>query len=119
MRVIDADYTKEHLYACELNGRPLHKMELEEVLAAIDEVPTIEAEPRWIPCSERLPENPGYGEEYPLVIFCTDKRSYVGFYEYYEGGRWWNYTADEDYVVGGVIAWMPLPEPYKVNEVEE
>ena len=49
MRLIDADYAKEHLCACELNGRRLHIMELEERLAVIDEVPTVDAVPvEWI-----------------------------------------------------------------------
>ena len=65
---------------------------------------------KWIPVSDRLPEDVEIGEEYPTVIFCTKDAVYVGFYEYYLGGRWW--TA-EDYTVDNVIAWMPLPEPYK------
>jgi len=40
-RLIDADEYKEHLYACETNGRPLHIMELDERLATVDDVPTI------------------------------------------------------------------------------
>ena len=40
-RLIDADEYKEHLYACETNGRPLHIMELDERLTTIDNVPTI------------------------------------------------------------------------------
>ena len=44
-RLIDADYLKEHIIACVTNGRPLHNMELSELLEAIDDVPTvIEAE---------------------------------------------------------------------------
>ena len=39
--LIDRDYVKEHLYACETNGRPLHKLELCELLDAINDVPTI------------------------------------------------------------------------------
>lgn len=52
MRMIDADYLKEHLEACAINGRPLHRMynELQELLDAIDDVPTIEPEQHWIPC---------------------------------------------------------------------
>ena len=79
----------------------------ERVLA---ELPSAQPEPQWIPCSERLPEDVEIGEEYPTVIFCTKDNVYVGFYEYYLGGRWW---AAEDYTVDKVIAWMPLPEPYK------
>lgn len=40
-RLIDADEYKEHLYACETNGRPLYKMELDERLATVDDAPTI------------------------------------------------------------------------------
>lgn len=40
-RLIDADEYKEHLYACETNGRPLHIMELNERLATVDDTPTI------------------------------------------------------------------------------
>ena len=40
-RLIDADEYKEHLYACEINGRPLHTMELDERLATVDDAPTI------------------------------------------------------------------------------
>lgn len=51
-RLADADYLKEHIIACATNGRPLHKMELSELLEAIGDVPTvIEAEypelPDW------------------------------------------------------------------------
>lgn len=44
-RLNDADYLKEHIIACATNGRPLHNMELSELLEAIDDVPAvIEAE---------------------------------------------------------------------------
>lgn len=58
---------------------------------------------RWIPVTERLPEDGTYlcvlagelvGEEDPFTGMC-------GFYN----GKW-----DEE---GCVLAWMPLPEPYK------
>ena len=82
----------------------------EDVYQSLESVPSAQPEPQWIPCSERLPEDVEIGEEYPTVIFCTKDNVYVGFYEYYLGGRWW---AAEDYTVDNVIAWMPLPEPYK------
>jgi hypothetical protein len=42
-RLIDADYLKEHLYACATNGRPLHRMyqELNDLLEAINDIPTV------------------------------------------------------------------------------
>jgi hypothetical protein len=66
----------------------------------------------WVPVSDRLPEDVEIGEEYPTVIFSTKNAVYCGFYEYYYGGNWW---AAEDYIVNDVIAWKPLPEPYKEN----
>lgn len=63
-------------------------------------------EQRWIPVAERLPEDGTYlttldgelvGQEEPFTGMCG-----------IENGKW-----DED---GCVIAWMPLPEPYKESE---
>lgn len=82
-------------------------------------IQNMKAAQQWIPVSERLPEKvtlPQFGEEYPIVIFCTNKEVHIGFYEYFRGGRWWHYTADDEYIVNGVIAWMPLPEPWKGEE---
>lgn len=74
-------------------------------------LPSADRPQEWIPCSERLPEDVQIGDEYPTVIFCTKENTYAGFYEYYLGGRWW--AEDGDYVVDDVIAWMPLPKPWK------
>ena len=65
-----------------------------------------EKENGWIPVSERLPEDGTYittldgelvGQEEPFTGMCG-----------IENGKW----DDEDCV----IAWMPLPEPYKEDE---
>lgn len=65
-----------------------------------------EKENGWIPVSERLPEDGTYittldgelvGQEEPFTGMCG-----------IENGKW----DDEDCV----IAWMPLPEPYKDDE---
>lgn len=72
----------------------------------------VEAEPKtgWIPCSERLPER-GFGLHYLVTI----KDGY-GFkddvYEAFFNKNGWligdNELADDE-----VIAWMPLPKPYR------
>lgn len=67
---------------------------------------------RWIPCHDRLPEEVEIGEEYPTVIFCTIDETYCGFLEYTEYGKTW-WSGDAEYEVDEVVAWMPLPEPYK------
>lgn len=59
----------------------------------------------WIPCSERMPEI----EEYILMSLknldvAIGFRSNTEDYWYY-GGQYLSYDS--------VVAWMPLPEPYK------
>lgn len=71
----------------------------------IDDTPTIEPEPDWTPCSERLPE--------PRTdVWCnSDLGQMPGFYD--ETTETW-YRGD--YLELLVNAWMPLPEPYQPKE---
>lgn len=80
----------------------------------LKETPIIEPEQKWIPCSERLPKDDDYKPfsyyEDGVVFFCT-KDGKVGFGWYYESTREW--ANEDDNTVGDVIAWMPLPSPWK------
>ena len=79
------------------------------------------SEPHWIPVTERLPEE--YCE--CLVTYRTvDMQEFMDILEYepsyefdYEKGRFkgeWLFAADDErFTDGEVLAWMPLPEPYK------
>lgn len=61
----------------------------------------------WIPCSEQLPE---VGRE---ILFCDDfGDSFVG---HRATEHWWSV----DDTVKSVVAWMPLPEPYKDGDADE
>ena len=89
-------------------------LELEAMRMAVQ---ALEEKPRWIPCSERLPEM--HEEEFcdetfrtsDTVLFCTADRVHVGFCVYYGDKLVWEIQdglACED----GVTAWMPMLEPY-------
>lgn len=69
---------------------------------------------KWIPCSERLPEKPKVDSSDGYIV---QSRHVIQPFSAYWDGRWW--TNDDDDVVGGVIAWMPLPEPFKEEEHEQ
>lgn len=61
----------------------------------------------WIPVSERLPEASG---TYPVT--CMDGRIYRSTYAKFQRKlKRWELTGTRSY--WKVIAWMPLPEPYK------
>ena len=63
-------------------------------------------QPRWIPCSERLPTTK---DDY--IITVKDKSlTWTDYVEWSADYHWWGYDDDM------VIAWMPLPEPYKGEE---
>lgn len=87
---------------------------------------------RWIPCSERLPE-----EAYPVVVTWKNDDP-ASYYQYilgkhytgvahFKNGKWfWYSSVTEDVLMEygrcdseefdeaiHVLAWMPLPEPYE------
>lgn len=118
-------------------------MTREEALEILDWIPTIgeqvdalemaikalEQEPRWIPVSERLPEEEG---TYLLWGKLTDYEDYYCFIGDYDEGceqfGYWEQQFDsntlgclgeEFFEYECVIAWMPLPQPYKAESEEE
>ena len=95
----------------------IFKPYFDKVIETVSECVEPSEIPQWIPCSERLPDDVEFGENYPIVLFSTKDKIYIGFYVYeYDcnhefGGQWWKY--DEDIgndEVDDVLAWMPLRE---------
>ena len=101
----------------------------------LERLPSAQPEQRWIPCSERLPE-----DIRPVIVTWknTDPKSY---YQYIVGkhftgtachknGKWYWYSSTTEDMLAEYgrydseefdeaiecIAWMPLPEPYKGGE---
>lgn len=71
---------------------------------AVRNQPSVEPEQNWIPCSERLPEKIG---TYMTTLNYGMHGHAVG-QRYYHGALGW----EDDCVV----AWMPLPKPWKGEE---
>ena len=86
---------------------------------------------KWIPVSERLPEDGTYlvtvegmdGEpRIDVKSFAKDLYKVDEFDFYNKKGKygWYNYDSEYGYWENDkVIAWQPLPEPYEPQESEE
>lgn len=62
----------------------------------------------WIPCSERFPSEDEQDPE--LGVIVTLGNGYSGLqYDWYHDDHWYDWN-------GYVLAWMPLPKPYKGQE---
>lgn len=92
------------------------------------EIPIKRREPvmRWIPCNKKLPERNGAYlvwmqwpfEEEPtvsIINYDADCEAFGEWHEYYHPITLGYLDSDFD-EIKGVIAWMPLPEPYKGEE---
>ena len=84
---------------------------IDEVRNLIAVFPTADVAevPRWIPVTERLPEEKG------IYLVTSNDGGMISvetalFLRCIDGDPWWEC---------GVTAWMPLPEAYKMDEVEE
>jgi hypothetical protein len=67
----------------------------------------------WIRVKDRLPEEPEIGEDGYIV---QKKDVIEPFSAYWDGERW---TDSNSYPIDDVIAWQPLPSPYKAGGTDE
>lgn len=125
MRPIDGDALEKYLSDAEIEAikqrRYVFASAINTICGNVRNFPTIESEPQWIPCSERLPEGEYVliskkptkisGDEWcvTIAIRMADQRSRkvnwrdIGF----------GVIQDNE-----VLAWMPLPDPYKERREE-
>ena len=110
-------YSNHIIGACRV---ALASLETDEAYQLEFERTTTPQEPRWIPISERLPQ-----EAFGCLVTVIDTdvhtqeefENILPYFVGYDGeSETWN-DADGESIPFEVIAWMPLPQPYR--EVEE
>lgn len=120
MRTIDADALRESVLkwlphdpcGVEENEYPYETDICASMLMEIEDAPTIEPQPHWIPCSEKLPE-------YRKLVDVTTrglrvKLAYLDSIE--EDGTddlWIIPLEDAECALWNVVAWKQRPEPWK------
>lgn len=85
---------------------PNKKQELVDRLAKYEDAEEKDRLGQWIPCSERLPEN-------AMNVIAQFSSGTVTELRYAGNGI---FEGIYDYSTKVIIAWMPLPEPYREEE---
>ena len=78
----------------------------------LEKLPSAQPEPHWIPCSERLPEESG--KYLVSVLDGVGRRTTVAPYQ----SRYKAWTLTGRMAYWKVVAWMPLPAPYREDGEE-
>ena len=96
-------------------------------------ITALQNQPVWIPASERLPEEHDSifkkfkgTSKWDPAMFEKTSRYVIATVEYMDGTRLTTrahttdgiWKADNSLMSGKVVAWMPLPEPYRESEEE-
>lgn len=88
------DYNNEDYYAVSW-----------EILEAIELAKEALTAQQWIPCSQRVPEDGFY--------LVTNKWHHIDLLHYQQNRGWHHGNMQDTEGKPSVIAWMPLPNPYK------
>ena len=126
MRLIDADALMTEFMDSDLDH--LQRDDWKEVIQIVTDAPTVTPEPHWIPVTERLPKEEDsifaryYGTDRWRKAMFRKKSREVIVTSVFENGELHTevaHTTDGKWHVGvnvvprTVIAWQPLPEPFK------
>ena len=110
MRLIDADALDKFLEDAEIESRENRKYVFASAINTIRgnvlfDIPTVN---QWIPVSEGLPEE---GTE----VLGTDRNGCIR-HVYKDKSRLYEFATVEEGMHLGIVAWMPLPDPYKEDK---
>ena len=91
----------------------LYNMGLADGIKALNKLPPTQSEQKWVLVKERLPE-----ENSDVLVTYVEKNHKRIAPVNYGCGAWFDCFYDMVLNPFGVLAWMPLPEPYEEGEEE-
>lgn len=88
-----------------------------QVIKMLKGLPPVTPKAKWIPCSERLPEDRMYCLITVEITPYGCSPSYEVQTSWFDGRNFIYETYIDDHIVAkrGVVAWQPLPEAYKAE----
>ena len=101
MRILEEE--DNEMYGCSIP----ECFDSKRAIEALEKLPSAEPEQKWIPVTERLPED-------SETVLITHKGG-VSF-GWYNGTCWERGVSTKHRPLQTVIAWMPLPEPAKIGD---
>lgn len=125
-------HLKKRLYETALNNNTEHpyyeEMADNRVDVWMNEVPSAQPERRWIPCSERMPDEDycssrGVQHSEPVLVTVVNHENDEDIFvdtACTADGEW--QLRDDNPLAPEwceVVAWMPLPKPYESEEKEK
>ena len=75
----------------------------------LETLPPVTPTQNWIPVSERLPEK-------NVEVLATTEWGGVTIAEMYSANDWFIHEGATNAETDEIVAWMPLPKPYKESE---
>ena len=135
--LIDRQAAIENIKECAQAAHSNYEWDMEQgyinAIECLEELPSAQPEPQWIPCSERLPEErdwylgifkePDTGWINPIPFICDYLLGTKTKATTKEGWILKGHTDREEYIDYyfnlECVAWMPLPEPYKERRTDE
>ena len=112
MRLIDAHYIENGL---QMRGIYHGVIAYDTVISVLHDAPTVEPQ-QWIPVTERLPEANEKDENGFTKAYLVQDARWMDVARW-DGEYWvaWGYGT----VLKNVVAWMPLPSPFREGGAEE
>lgn len=101
-----------------LNLVRFNSFHVKSQIKAIENMPSvIPQKSKWIPVSERLPNRKEYIANNGLFIVSDGNRTYAEYFDIYDSMKYFGEPTMSGFRVDRcVVAWMPLPEPYKEDK---
>ena len=103
---------------CKTCDLVMNEADIIEALTMAIDVLSAQPEQQWIPCDERLPEAGEYIGDIAKYYLVQNEYGDM-MVARYTHSEYWEQIYQLEPIGDKIVAWMPLPQPYKESENEK